>query len=142
MVFAMAVDPIRLVELRRALLDLHKALIDSERAVYERANGRLTPAQLLEQLVGESEFAWLRAVSALIVRADDLISSARPAPVNRRRASPPPEQLVEDVERFLRDTRTLLASDDAPEAFRHRYHAVLQRDPDVVLKHGAALRLL
>ena len=138
----MAVDPVQLVELRRALLDLHKALIDSERAVYERTHGRLTPAQLLEQLVGESEFSWLRPVSALIVRADELISRARPAPVNRRRATPPPEQLGAEVDRFLRETRTLLASDDAPDAFRHRYHVVLQRDPDVVLKHGAALRLL
>jgi hypothetical protein len=138
----MAVDPVRLVELRRALLDLHKALIDSERAVYERAHGPLTPAQLLEQLVGESEFSWLRPVSALIVRADELIGSARPAPVNRRRAAPPADQLGEDIARFLRETRTLLASDHAPEAFRHRYHAALQRDPDVVLKHGAVVQLM
>jgi len=138
----MAVDPVRLVALRRALLDLHKALIDSERVVYERAHGRLTPAQFLEQLVGESEFSWLRPVSALILRADELISRARPAPVNRQRASPRPEQLGEDIDRFLRDTRTLLASDDAPEEFRRRYHAVLQLDPEVVLRHGAALQLL
>jgi len=135
-------DPVRLVDLRRALLDLHKGLIDSERAVYEREHGRLTPAQLLEQLVSDSDFAWLRPVSALIVRADELISSARPAPVNRLRASRSPEQVAADIGRFVEDARTLLASDEGPDVFRLRYHAVLQRDPAVVLLHGAALRLL
>jgi hypothetical protein len=62
-----------LSELRRHLLDLHQALVDAMRRDYERTSGRLSDGEFLEALVNDPAFAWLRPLTALIVRLDELL---------------------------------------------------------------------
>ena len=58
----------RLVELRLALLKLHKALVDSERVGYEAIIGRIqSPNHFLQLLTRDPWFAWLHPLSQLIV---------------------------------------------------------------------------
>src|SRR5258708_10658985 len=60
-------------KLRPALLQLHKALLDAQRIRYERENGRVeSRGELLALVLEDSSFEWLRVLSALIARLDDL----------------------------------------------------------------------
>ena len=60
-----------LVDLRRALLHLHKTLLEWERTAYEKIHGRTSPGALLTALMNDAQFAWLRPLSELIVRIDE-----------------------------------------------------------------------
>ena len=114
-----------LLEFRHALLDLHKALIDSERAVYETDVGPVqSPHHFFQLLTSDPWFAWLRPVSELIVLMDELLQGDEP--VTDERAS----ALVER-------TRTLLT--DGHARFGRKYHDLLQRDPTVLVAHGAVI---
>jgi hypothetical protein len=124
----------RLVALRQGLLLLHKALVNAERVAYERANGRVASSGALLQLViHDPWFAWLRPVSELVVRVDEWLDGDE---------LPPPQ----DVEAFLTEVRTLLTPADLELGegigFGTAYFDLLQRDPDVVLAHAAVSRLL
>src|SRR4051812_34646875 len=69
----------RLRELRHALLALHKALLEDERLRYEREKGRLdSGGKLLQLLVSDPSFAWLRVLSALIVQIDERLDGDDP----------------------------------------------------------------
>jgi hypothetical protein len=58
-----------LKDLRHGLLRLHKALLDSEQVTYERINGRVASSgQLLQLVMTDPWFAWLRPLSHLVVR--------------------------------------------------------------------------
>jgi hypothetical protein len=115
----------RLNGVRDALLRLHKALLESERAGYERVNGRIATRQEFLQLALQHEwFAWLRPVSELIVQIDELLEGDEPLTDERASAL---------VER----TRTLLTDGQAP--FGRRYHELLQRDPTVLVAHGVVI---
>ena len=60
-------------ELRRALLELHKALLDAQRVRYEREHGRVeSRGELLDIVLRAPSFEWLRVLSALIARLDEL----------------------------------------------------------------------
>src|SRR5260221_7010409 len=60
-------------KLRAALLQLHKALLDAQRIRYERENGRVeSRGELLALVLEDASFEWLRVLSALIARLDDL----------------------------------------------------------------------
>ena len=128
-----------LSQVRRTLLDLHKALIERERAQYEKAHGSVSAAEMLRLLIGDDRFSWLHPISAVIVRVDELISNAN----ERRRPNPArpamtPEQVSAETAALLRETRDLLTG-DAPDGFRERYDAALQRDPAIVLMHQAVM---
>lgn len=115
---------------RQGLMRVHKSLIDAERIRYERTHGRIdSSGQLLQLVIGDPAFAWVRALSALIVRMDALVAD--------------PEPLTgQDVEVLLDQARRLLHPDpDGPE-FAREYARAMQESPDVVLAHGAALVLL
>ncbi len=60
-----------LKEIRNKFLKFHKILLDWERARYEKEFGTVTSGQLLELLLGDPRFAWLRTISTLIVRIDE-----------------------------------------------------------------------
>jgi hypothetical protein len=131
-----------LSQVRRTLLDLHKALIERERAQYEKTHGSVSAAEMLRLLIGDDRFSWLHPISAVIVRADELISNAN----ERRRPNPArpamtPEQVSAETAALLRETRDLLTG-DAPDGFRERYDAALQRDPAIVLMHQAVMSSL
>ena len=58
----------------RALLRLHKALLDDERVSYERVHGRIpSNGAFLQLVLGDAWFAWLRPLSQLMVKLDELV---------------------------------------------------------------------
>ena len=108
-----------LAEVRSHVLDLHKTLIDAERREYERSRGRLQEGEFLKALLEAPELAWLKPLTALIVRLDG-------------------EEAL-DFEVLLRG---LLTPDDAGTEFQRRYAGALQRSPDAVVAHGRMIRAL
>src|SRR4051812_7751663 len=69
----------RLRAIRTALLVLHKVLIDTERGRYVRAHGPVDSAhQLLQLVLRDAWFAWLRPIAELIVQADERLADERP----------------------------------------------------------------
>ena len=122
-------DRQQLVALRRALLNLHKTLLDWERASYERAHGRMGAAELLKVIVEDPQFAWLQALSGLIVRMDESLEMD---------AMEGPEI---DVDLILSQARALV-SPEAGTPYAARYHAALQEHPDAVVAHGAVTNVL
>lgn len=120
----------RLVELRDALLKLHKTLIDSDRIGYERTFGSIaTSGDFLQLVIRDPWFAWLRPVSELIVQMDEALDGEEPI-------------TAQASDGFAKTTRALLAPGETGEGFARHYFEALQRDPDVVLAHGVVAKLL
>jgi hypothetical protein len=119
----------RMRELRLGLLRLHKALLDAEREDYERVNGQVNGGELLQLAINHEQFAWLRPVSELIVRIDELLDAVEPASDN-------------DAESLLAEARSLLKPSEAGGGFGQKYFAAIQREPDVVLAHREVTRIL
>jgi hypothetical protein len=114
----------------RALLRLHKALLDGERVSYERVHGRIPSNGAYFQLVlGDAWFAWLRPLSQLMARFDELCEEDE-------------ESSRADIAELMASARTLLMPSEAGEGFARHYYDALQRDPDVVLAHAATHVLL
>ena len=113
-------DRALLTELRLRLLHLHKTLIDWQRTDYERLNGRLQTAQLLQVIINDPAFAWLRTMSGLIVRIDESLEVK------------PPE--VSETGPLVAQARELVAP-EAGTLYAMRYHAALQELPEAVLAH-------
>ncbi|MDX2251376.1 MAG: hypothetical protein NW202_03735 [Nitrospira sp.] len=113
-----------------ALLRLHKALLDDERVSYERVHGRIpSNGAFLQLAVNDPWFAWLRPLSQLMTKLDELSES--------KEASASAE-----IAAVFQSVRTLLTPTEAGEGFSRQYHDALQRSPDVVLAHAAARALL
>jgi catechol 2,3-dioxygenase len=120
----------RLVDLRMRLLGLHKALLDDAKAAYEMDRERIPSAGMLLQLViNDPWFAWLHQVSGLVVRLDEMTTTDSTAAEADARA------LFEQVDRLLLPSET-------GDIFARRYDEALQRQPAVVLAHGAVKHLL
>jgi len=118
----------RLRDLRGRLLHLHKVLLDDTRATYELDRGRVTSnSSLLQLVIHDPWFAWLHALSELVVRIDQTVEHEAPATEADGVA------LIESVER-------LLTASETGDGFARRYYEALQRQPAVVLAH-AAVRL-
>ncbi|HVK76562.1 MAG TPA: hypothetical protein VM734_24720 [Kofleriaceae bacterium] len=117
-----------LEDLRHRLVRLHKTLIDVAREDLERIHGRLTPHELLHMLTTEAELAWLRPLSAVIVRMDEWLDAAEP-PAGEDDAA-------------IAELRRLLTPDPDGDDFQRRYVVLLQRSPDVVIAHAATTRAL
>jgi hypothetical protein len=120
----------RLEAVRLALLDLHKALLDSERVTYESTVGPIqSPNHFLQLLTGDPWFAWLQPFSQLIVSLDESLDGEE-------------ELTSAGVEAAIKQTRLLLSPSESGEGFARHYFEALQRDPDVVIAHGAVIQLL
>ena len=64
----------RLTDLRNGLLKLHKVLLDSERDAYDHNISRITSSgQLLDLVLNDPFFAWLRELSQFIVLIDETL---------------------------------------------------------------------
>ena len=114
----------------RALLRLHKALLDDERISYERVHGRISSnGAFLQLALNDAWFAWLRPLSQLIARLDELGESDDSS--SRK-----------EVPALVASVRALLTPSDAGEGFGRQYYDALQRSPDVVLEHAAVRALL
>ena len=119
-----------LTDLRNGLLKVHKTLLDCERARYERDIERIaSTGQLLNLVLHDPWFAWLHELSELVVLIDETLD-----------ADDPPA--ASDAGRLLAQARMLLMPNESGKGFRREYYEALQRDPDVVIAHGAAMKLL
>jgi len=112
-----------LTRLRRPLLDLHKALVDAEREDYERTRGRMSDGDFLKALIDDPAFAWLGALTALIVRLEEL-------------------EPVELPKEYVAEIRRLLKPDPAGSAFQRKYGDRIQNRPDALVAHGAVMLAL
>jgi hypothetical protein len=120
----------RLTDLRNGLLRLHKTLLDSERATYERDVAKIASrGQLLGLVMDDPWFAYLHELSRLVVEIDERLDAEEPA-------------TSAEASRFVQQARTLLTPVEEGQGFEKRYFEALQRDPDVILAHGAMVRLL
>ncbi|HEY5952178.1 MAG TPA: hypothetical protein VIV40_42060 [Kofleriaceae bacterium] len=116
-------DKARLQTARHRLIALHKAIIDAERVDLERVEGRLTGGAMLQRLVSDSRFAWLRALSEVIVRFDELLEA----------------ETLDDAEGCITTAlRLLTPGEGVADAFHTEYARLLQDSPDVVMAHAAA----
>src|SRR6476659_9272049 len=67
-----------LKDLRHGLLRLHKTRLDSEQVTYERIHGRVGSAgHLLQLVMTDPWFAWLRPLSHLVVRIDEMMEAGQ-----------------------------------------------------------------
>jgi hypothetical protein len=120
----------RLVELRNGLLRLHTALLEFERSVYDRDIERIrSSGKLLELVLNDPAFAWLRELSQLVVMIDELLEAEEPPTAG-------------DVDRMVERARSRISPGQSGDGFETRYLEALQRDPNVVLAHAETLHLL
>ena len=117
-----------LTKIREGLLRLHKTLLDWERSDYERTHGRQSTADLLNAFLKEPHFAWLRPMSQLIVRIDEMLEDA----------TPPTEA---DAQAVLTHLKTLTSIEGSKGEAR-RYEQALQENPDTVFAHRDLMTLL
>ena len=118
-----------LSDLRHALLRLHKTLLEWERGGYERIHGRQSSNDLLGALLNDPQFAWLRPMSQLIVRIDEILEGKTPPMRN-------------DVDAIVSQVRTLTSPNEAGNTYERRYDMALQAHPDAVFAHRDLLALL
>ena len=116
-------------KLRNALLQLHKALLDAQRIRYERENGRVeSRGELLDLVLEDASFEWLRVLSALIARLDEL------AEVDERDASGEMRGVIERL-------RTLVRF-EGNDGFTGPYREIVEAVPDALVAHVQLSRLL
>lgn len=119
-----------LTDLRNHLIRLHKTLLDIERRSYERMHGRkTTPAQFFELVVSDEWFAWLRPISELIVRIDELLAE-----------DGVPDE--EDARAILERAEDMLTPAEMGTSLQRRYYEALQMEPSVVMAHADAVRVI
>lgn len=120
----------KLRDLRARLLQLHKVLLDDARAAYEMDRGRVANnAALLQLVINDPWFAWLHALSELVVRIDQTVEPEAPA-------------TDADASALLDSVGRLLTASEDGDGFARRYFEALQRQPAVVLAHAAVRRAL
>jgi hypothetical protein len=115
---------------RMALLRLHKKLLDAERQRYEKENGRIENGSALLQLViNDPFFAWLRRLSELVVEIDERLEGDEPMQDDNARA-------------LLAQIRAMLTANPEGDGFQRSYDRALQEVPDVVIAHVEVVRVL
>jgi len=119
----------RLDALRHALLDLHKTLLDAQRVRYERDHGRVESAGgLLDIVLNAPAFEWLRVLSALIARLDEL-------------AEADGEDAAAEMRSVIDRLRTLVRF-EGNAGFTVPYREIVDADPDALVAHVRLSRLL
>jgi len=121
---------IRLDQLRRKLLHLHKILLDAERAAYEREHGRKTSGEILQLLINHEQFAWLHRISELVVRIDEILEVEDASTATT------------DAAIMLTEARSLLMPSETGDDFGRKYYEALQRQPEAVLAHKDVAAIL
>lgn len=120
----------RLKDLRNGLLTLHKSLLQSEQRDYELTIERVnSPGHWLRLLIDDPRFAWLRELSTLIVRIDEVLDAKDPFDGGEAAA-------------FVKEARLLLRPTEGGRGFGARYYEAMQRDPDVILAHAEMNKVL
>jgi hypothetical protein len=118
----------RLRELNRRLFALHGLLVDRERRAWEDRHGPVGSRELLTLLITHAHFAWLRSLSGLMARIDEILDTD--------------ERIADaDAQSVLRESQWLLKSGDSG-AFQDKYRDALQESPDVVIAHAKVSAIL
>ena len=116
-------------QLRRAVLELHKALMDAQRIRYERLHGRIaTNGEFLGLVLEHPQFAWLRALSALIARLDEWIDDEKSEP--------------EELTAMVAALQALTEQDGANAVFSTAYWAIVNEVPEATIAHVKLTRAL
>ncbi len=121
-------DRERLRRLGAGLVRLHSLLMDRERRAYERRRGPVGSRRLLELLLHDEHFVWLRSLSTLMARIDELVDADEPL-------------TARDIEDVLGETYRLLKSGESG-VFQDKYREALQESPDVVMTHAGISEVL
>ncbi len=108
-----------LPKLRNQLLSLHKILMLAERAMYEKEGNIIqSPNHLLQLLMTDERFAWLRELSQLIAVIDEAMEEK--PPMTRERA-----------DALVQEAKLLLQGGQKEGSFATRYAALMQRVPSI-----------
>src|SRR6266581_3130774 len=119
----------KLDKLRQALLQLHKALLDAQRIRYERENGRVeSRGELLALVLEDASFEWLRVLSALIARLDEL-------------AEADDKDARAELRGVIERLRTLVRF-EGNDGFTGPYREIVEAVPDALVAHVQLSRLL
>lgn len=111
------------------LKELHRELVEVTRSQYEKKFGRVnSPGELLRLLLNDPEFAWLHAMSELMVDIDELLVHPQISAVDAAAVRTEISKLVAPPE--------LDASD-----FYRKYKDALQA-PEVAVTHGKLRKVL
>src|SRR3954454_14405780 len=120
----------RLSQLRARLLALHKSLLDDARVAYEMDRGSVSSkGHLLQLVINDPFFAWLHQISEMVVRIDEATASEATASEADARG------IFDQVDK-------LLLPSESGDVFARKYYEALQRQPAVVLAHGAVKKVL
>ncbi len=105
--------------LHSQLLELHRTLLELVKVEYERGHGKVANASALLQLVIHDEaFAWLRPLSKLLVDLDD-------------------KDVIADASAARAAVEGLFAT----ATFADAYQPALQAHPDLSFQHGEVMRI-
>ena len=127
-------DTFDLDKLRHALLELHKALLDAQRIRYERENGRVeSRGELLDLVLRDADFEWLRVLSALIARLDELAEADKVDDENGDASG--------EMRGVIERLRTLVRF-EGNSGFTGPYREIVEAVPDALVAHVQLSRLL
>jgi hypothetical protein len=123
------IDTPGLDRLRDALLRLHKALLDAQRIRYEREHGRVeSRGELLDLVLQDPSFEWLRVLSALIAGMDELNAVED-------------KDVSEDLRGVINRLRMLVRF-EGNVGFTAPYREIIESVPDALVAHVQLSRLL
>jgi len=114
--------------LSERLTRLHRLLLDRQRLAYEARHGAVLPRDLFNLLLSDEAFAWLRPLSQMVARIDELVDAKGPV-------------AEADARRLFQETHALLKS-DAQDAFHDNYRDALQDSADIVMAHAEVSKVL
>jgi hypothetical protein len=129
-----AIEPSNLDKLRPALLQLHRTLLDAQRVRYERDNGRVeSRGELLELVLEDASFEWLRVLSALVARLDELAAVDEVDDKNT--------DVSAEMRGVIDKLRTLVRF-EGNSGFTGPYREIIEAVPDALVAHVQLSRLL
>jgi hypothetical protein len=121
-------------KLRHALLELHKTLLDAQRIRYEREYGRVeSRGELLDLVLRDASFEWLRVLSALIARLDELAEADKLGDKNM--------DVSAEMRSVIDRLRTLVRF-EGNSGFTDPYREIIEAVPDALVAHVQLSRLL
>lgn len=120
----------KLSELRNQLLALHKELLEHQKSIYEATVGTIeSPAKYYDLVVNDSNFAWLRTLSVLVISIDEALEAK----------TPPDAAAIRGIFSY---TKKLLTATGFGDTFETSYVAAIQKNAHVSLIHGKIMQLL
>jgi hypothetical protein len=108
-------------KLRDMLLEQHKLLLDRERTAYEKIHQSVSgPGALLNLVINDPHFQWLKQISTLVVEIDEALSRNSKA-----------TQQTADL--LTAQAREMMRPREEGSDFQVRYYHALQESPDIVI---------